>query len=86
MVGKNLLISEQEQEEWDCICEKMQEASSFVGNAIKLGSLLDNEGFGQIRAEYVPMLQDVLGDQCQPRVISGYATVLWFTAKVRLVS
>ena len=80
-VGKNL--SEEEEEEWDEIHHKMKEASSFVGMAINLGKVLEEEGFQSIRRDFVPAVQEVLRD-CQPRIISGYATVLWFTSKVSI--
>ena len=74
-------MTEEEKEEWDELRQKMKEASSFIGKAIKLGEVLEEEGFQCIRREFVPAVQRILHD-CQPRIISGYATVLWFTSKV----
>lgn len=81
-VGKNL--TEEEEEEWDELRQKMKEASSFIGTAIKLGEVLEEEGFQCIRREFVPVVQEIL-QECQPRIISGYATVLWFTSKVSVL-
>jgi hypothetical protein len=78
-VGKNLT-----EEEWDELRKKMKEASSFVGAAVRLGEVLEEEGFLCIRREFVPVVQKTLQD-CQPRIISGYATVLWFTSKVSIL-
>ena len=62
---------------------KMKEASSFIGAAINLGKVLEEEGFQSIRCDFVPAVQEVLCN-CQPRIISGYATVRWFTSKVSI--
>ena len=72
----------EEQELWDDIHLMMEAASSSVGMAISLGKALDAEGgFKAIRDSYIPFVQESL-QNVQPRVISGYATLLWFTEKV----
>lgn len=72
---------EEEEEEWNELCNKMKEASSLVGTAIKLWHELEQTGFQKIGWAFVPVVQKVLHNR-PSTVISGYATVLWFTSKV----
>lgn len=74
----------EEQEMWDDLHLLLNEASSAVGMAIGLGKALEEEGYKSIREKYTPLVQNLLPN-VQPRVISGYATVLWFTEKVLCV-
>ena len=46
-----------------------------------LGNDLEEGGYDEIRKEYSPLVHNVLAG-VQPRVITGYATLLWFTSKV----
>lgn len=75
------ITSIEEQELWDDLHVTMEKASSAVGMAISLGQALDKDGFKSIREEITPFVQESLPN-VQPRVISGYATLLWFTKKV----
>ena len=58
----------------------LNEASSFVGIAIKLGHELEQTGFQEIRRAFVPEVQK--SSFCQPRVISGY---VWLTSKLSVL-
>ena len=69
------------------VCQELDEiwsaSSSCVGYLVSLGKALQEEGFKEIRNEYVPRIQEALGG-ILPRVIPGYATLMWFTAKVHI--
>lgn len=58
------------------------EASRAVGYIIHLGHLLKESGFVEIRTNVYPFVKGALGGLCHPRVIMGYAIMLWFTYKV----
>ena len=70
-----------EQEVWENLEVIKGKASSCIGMCIGLGHRLEEGGYDEVRTRYVPIVQDVLTGT-QPRVISGYATLLWFTSKV----
>lgn len=56
-------------------------ASSCVGFLISLGAILEKDGFDEIRDTFVPRVQLVLPGVF-PRIVPGYATLMWFTSKV----
>lgn len=70
-----------EQEVWDNLELIKDKASGCIGLCIRLGHMLEEEGYKDIRTSYAPSVQQALAG-VQPRVITGYATVLWFTSKV----
>ena len=73
--------SADEQEVWDNLEAVKDRASSSVGLCIGLGKQLEETGYKEIREEVTPTVQAVLSG-VQPRVVTGYATLLWFTSKV----
>ena len=68
---------------WDNLEAIKDGASSCVGICIGLGKQLEETGYQEIRESFAPLVQKVLLG-VQPRVITGYATLLWFTSKVKL--
>ena len=76
--------SVEEQEVWDSLELIKDKASSCIGLCIRLGHMLEEEGYKDIRTSYAPTVQEALTG-VQPRVITGYATVLWFTSKVLIL-
>ena len=56
-------------------------ASSCAGFMVSLGSELERDGFEQIKKIFIPKVQELL-QGVLPRVITGYATLMWFTSKV----
>ena len=60
----------------------MHQASRSVGFMITLGNVLDEDGFDEIRREFHPFVSKHLSGICHPRIIFGYATLLWFTSEV----
>ena len=65
---------------WDDLEVIKDRASSCVGLCIALGNRLE-DGYKEIQEEFAPVVEKVL-PRVQPRVITGYATLLWFTSKV----
>lgn len=58
------------------------EASRSVGFIIRLGDVLKESGFQEIRTDIYPFVKTSLQGHCHPRVIMGYSVMLWFTYKV----
>ena len=48
---------------------------------IYMGKKLEEGGYNEIREEFAPLVEKAL-PRVQPRVVTGYATLLWFTCKV----
>lgn len=57
-------------------------ASQAVGFMIYLGQILSETGFKEIREDVYPLVKKSLHGLCHPRVLTGLAIVMWFTAKV----
>lgn len=70
-----------EREMWDNLEDIKDRASSCVGLCIGLGDQLEQVGYKDIREHFSPLVEGVLPG-VQPRVITGYATLLWFTSQV----
>ena len=60
----------------------MPEASGCIGNVVSLGNKFIEENMAELDRDLVPYLKDTFGTSVLPRVISGYATLLWFTKEV----
>ena len=80
-VGQNQSLMQQDT--WENMEIIKEKASSCVGLCIGLGHALEGGGYEEIRKDYSPLVQNVLMGT-QPRVITGYATLLWFTSKVHI--
>ena len=78
-IGANQSVEEREL--WDNLEVIKEKASSCVGLCISLGKKLEEGGYKEIREEFVPPVEKAL-PRVQPRVVTGYATLLWFTSKV----
>ena len=78
-IGQNQ--SSVQQDAWENMEVVKERASSCVRLCISLGNDLEEGGYDEIRKEYSPLVHNVLAG-VQPRVITGYATLLWFTSKV----
>ncbi len=70
-----------ERELWDDLEEIKNAASATAGLCVSLGMTLEETGFREIREKFTPLVQASLKG-AQPRVVTGYATLLWFTSKV----
>lgn len=68
----------EEQEAWNQLDYLWMKASSCIGYVISLEDALEKEGFNN---EFVPNVQTFL-QGCLPRVVLGYAILMWFTSKV----
>ena len=75
-------MTEKDLEHFSKLSELFDAASSSVGSVIKLRTLLKEEGFKEIRSTCVTTVQFALGGSTHPRVVIGYATLLWFTEQV----
>ena len=62
--------------------ELMKKASSCIGFAISLGEKFVKEGIQDINKNIFPRLKAMLPEGVWPRVVPGYATLLWFTEQV----
>ena len=80
-IGANQSI--EKREIWDNLEVIKENASNCVGLCIYLGKKLEEEGYKEIRETYSPLVERVL-PKVQPRVVMGYATLLWFTSKVNV--
>ena len=60
----------------------MPDASDSIGCLIALGPRFYNEGMAQINERILPHLEAVWSPNILPRVLPGYATLLWFTEEV----
>jgi hypothetical protein len=75
-IGANQSV--EEREIWDNFEVIKDKASSCVG--ISPGQKLEG-GYKEIRENFAPLVEKVL-PSVQPSVVTGYATLLWFTSKV----
>ena len=75
-------LSAEELEVFSSLPGIFEQASRAVGFIIHLGHVLKAVGFGEIRTQVYPFVKDTLGGVCHPRVLMGYAIMLWFTYKV----
>ena len=57
-------------------------ATRSIGFMISLGEMFLMEGISEIDGTIYPKLKDMLPEGIWPRVVPGYATLLWFTEKV----
>lgn len=80
-IGANQSVNEQEI--WDNLEVIKENASSCVGLCLSLGKRLEEGGYKEIREEFAPLVEKAL-PKVQPRVVTGYATLLWFTSKVNI--
>lgn len=77
-------LSTDELEVFSSLPNVMREASRAVGFIIHLGHVLKESGFEEVRRDIYPFVKGTLSGLCHPRVIMGYAVMLWFTYKVRI--
>ena len=75
-------LSVEELEVFSSLPDIFERASHSVGFIIQLGHEIKERGFDEIRREMYPFVKNALGGVCHPRVIVGYAIMLWFTYKV----
>ena len=73
-----------ELEAWKDLQTSWDKAGSCVGYIVSLEQMLQCEGFKEINVKYVPKVKKSLKG-CLPRVLPGYATLMWFTEKVKLI-
>ncbi len=71
-------VSSRDWKELMCCWEK---TSSVVGHIIALENVLVDEGFVEIESKFIPRVEKALIGAL-PRVVPGYALLLWFTSKV----
>ena len=62
--------------------ELMKDATSSIGFSISLGEKFLQEGINNIDESIFPRLKEMLPKGVWPRVVPGYATLLWFTEQV----
>ena len=65
------------------IVKRQKQAGKCIGFCIKLGKEFFSTGVSQVDNELLPMLIDKAPPGVSPRLIPSYATLLWFTLKVR---
>lgn len=53
-----------------------------MGFCIGLGERFFNDGIVEVSDVLVPLLEEALGEGISPRVIPGYATLMWFCQQV----
>ena len=61
-----------------------ESAPKCIGFSISLGKTFVEEGMSDIDHKIFPKLKKMLPGGVWPRVVPGYATLLWFTEKVGL--
>lgn len=62
--------------------ELMKDATSCIGFSISLGERFLTSGITDIDTVIFPKLRGLLPQGVWPRVVPGYATLLWFTEQV----
>ena len=62
--------------------ELMKIASASIGFSISLGARFLKEGIKDIDENIFPKLKAILPKGVWPRIVPGYATLLWFTEQV----
>ena len=79
-IGTN--VTTEDMELFSSLPKLFHAASSSVGFVIKLHMMLEQQGFEEICCRHVPVVQSALEGNSHPRVVIGYATLLWFTHQV----
>ena len=62
--------------------QRYRQASSAAGFIIHLGHVFKESGVSAIRRDVYPFVKSALRGLCHPRVLMGYAVMLWFTDQV----
>lgn len=68
--------------EYSQLPELMSAATSAIGFTISLGQKFVTSGISDIDTVIFPKLRALLPEGVWPRVVPGYATLVWFTKQV----
>lgn len=66
--------------------ELLKQSSSAIGAVISLRKRFLESGISEIGNILQPEVRKLLGGMAIPRVIVSYASLLWFTMQVRIIS
>ena len=72
--------------EYTKLPQLITEATAAIGFSISLGHKFIHEGISEIDDHIFPKLKEMLPEGVWPRVVPGYATLLWFTEQVKCLS
>ena len=64
----------------------MKDASACIAFMISLGKRFVDKGIADIDKKILPKLKKLLPEGVWPRVVHGYATLMWFTEQVHIPS